>query len=73
PKDQRYLRYNYLYTEEQLEEWASVVKDLADEVTVYGYFNNHPNGQAPANCNQIKTMLGLKPKVPQQSLDRYLK
>jgi uncharacterized protein YecE (DUF72 family) len=76
PKDQKYLLYNYLYTEEELGDWVPVVQNLADEVPVYGYFNNHPNGQAPANCNQIKKMLGLKvikpkPKDGQQSLDKF--
>lgn len=76
PKDQKYLIYDYSYTEDQLQEWVPVIKNLADEVKVFGYFNNHPNGQAPANCNQIKRMLGLKVKTPhagQRRLDRFFK
>ncbi|MFX1295615.1 MAG: DUF72 domain-containing protein [Promethearchaeota archaeon] len=74
PNKQKYLIYDYLYSEQQLRKWETIVKTLADEVKVYGYFNNHPNGQAPANCNQIKKMLGLKvikPKDGQISLDKF--
>ncbi|NVM53527.1 MAG: DUF72 domain-containing protein, partial [Candidatus Helarchaeota archaeon] len=74
PKDQKYLIYDYLYSEEQLRQWVPIVENLAEEVKVFGYFNNHPNGQAPANCNQIKKMLGLKVKKPragQQSLEKF--
>ncbi|NVM29478.1 MAG: DUF72 domain-containing protein [Candidatus Helarchaeota archaeon] len=76
PKDQKYLIYDYSYTEDQLLEWVPIVQSLADEVKVFGYFNNHPNGQAPANCNQIKKMLGLRVKTPQagqRRLDRFFK
>jgi uncharacterized protein YecE (DUF72 family) len=74
PKQEKYLIYDYSYTEEQLQWWVPMIKKLADEVPVYGYFNNHPNGQAPANCNQIKKMLGLKvqkPEAGQKSLDKF--
>jgi len=74
PREQKYLIYNYSYSEDQLREWVPIIKNLANEVRVFGYFNNHPNGQAPANCNQIKRMLGMKvkdPKAGQQSLDKF--
>ncbi len=74
PNKDKYLIYNYRYSEEQLQEWVPIVQKLADEVKVFGYFNNHPNGQAPANCNQIKKMLGMKVKDPnagQKSLDKF--
>lgn len=60
PKAEKYLIYDYLYSAEELGEWVPTIQKLADEVTVYGYFNNHPNGQAPANCNQIKKNAGTK-------------
>ncbi|MHA1265619.1 MAG: DUF72 domain-containing protein [Candidatus Helarchaeota archaeon] len=74
PRNGKYLYYDYSYSKEQLQEWATIIKNLADEVTVYGYFNNHPNGQAPANCNQIKRMLGLQVRTlreGQRSLDKF--
>ncbi len=76
PKEGKYLIYDYSYSEAQLQEWVPIIKDLADEVKVFGYFNNHPNGQAPANCNQIKKLLGLKVKQPeagQRTLDKFFK
>jgi uncharacterized protein YecE (DUF72 family) len=76
PKDGKYLIYDYTYTEEQLKEWNPIIRNLADQVKVYGYFNNHPNGQAPTNCNQIKKLLGLKVKQPQsgqKSLDKFFR
>ncbi|TFG04821.1 MAG: DUF72 domain-containing protein [Promethearchaeota archaeon] len=75
-KDGKYLNYNYSYSLEQLGEWVPKIRDLAEQVRVFGYFNNHPNGQAPANCNQIKRLLGLpvkKPKRGQRQLDKYFK
>ena len=51
--------YNYLYTKEELEEWVLNIEKIQDEVkTVYGYFNNHPHGQAPTNCRDLLKMLG---------------
>ena len=69
PKDGKYLNYNYTYTEEQLNEWVPIIKTLADQVKIFGYFNNHPNGQAPTNCNQIKKLLGFKPE--KKGLDKF--
>jgi uncharacterized protein YecE (DUF72 family) len=74
PKDGKYLIYDYTYSEDQLKEWVPIIKSVAEQVNVYGYFNNHPNGQAPTNCNQIKKLLGLKVKKPeagQRSLDKF--
>ncbi|MFX1450193.1 MAG: DUF72 domain-containing protein [Promethearchaeota archaeon] len=66
--------YDYLYSEEELKEWVPKIEKLKDEVkNVYGYFNNHPHGQAPTNCRQLLKMLGkdtLDPKtISIKSLD----
>jgi uncharacterized protein YecE (DUF72 family) len=40
-------RFNYLYTREELQEWAGTLRELDREAeTVYAMFNN--NGRSPA-------------------------
>ena len=57
--------YDYLYSEDQLKEWKDKIQTISDSVkTVYGYFNNHPNGQAPTNCRQLLKMFGKKTRDP---------
>lgn len=57
--------YNYLYSEDQLIEWKEKIQTISDSVkTVYGYFNNHPNGQAPTNCIQLLKIFGKKVRDP---------
>ncbi|NHI94522.1 MAG: DUF72 domain-containing protein [Candidatus Lokiarchaeota archaeon] len=57
--------YDYLYSEEQLKEWKEKIQSISDSVkTVYGYFNNHPNGQAPTNCIQLLRIFGKKVRNP---------
>lgn len=51
-------RYNYLYSEEELSQWASDVSKMAEETErVYVIFNNHYKGQAPANARMFEGML----------------
>jgi len=53
-------RYDYLYSEEDIEDWAAKTEQLAqtvDEVLVF--FNNHPRGQAASNAVQMKRLLGI--------------
>jgi len=51
-------RYNYLYAEAELAEWAPKVKKL-DDVTesAYVFFNNCHAGHAAVNAEQFQTML----------------
>ncbi|MHA1144327.1 MAG: DUF72 domain-containing protein [Candidatus Helarchaeota archaeon] len=74
--------YDYLYSEEQLKKWAQKIESLSENVSeIYGYFNNHLNGQAPTNCLQLLQLLGKKVTNPkkislrpkgQTSLGRFL-
>ena len=53
--------YNYHYRREELEKWASKVRELSEQVdVVYGYFNNHFKGYAPKNCLELMELLGLE-------------
>ncbi len=57
--------YNYLYSEEELQEWIPKIEKIEGEIkNIYGYFNNHPHGQAPTNCRQLLKMLGKDTKDP---------
>ena len=51
-------RYDYLYSEEEIEKWAAKIKKLARSTNkVLVFFNNHPRGQAAANALQMKRLL----------------
>jgi uncharacterized protein YecE (DUF72 family) len=58
-------RYDYLYSEKELQDWKPKVEGMQEEVakTVYVYFNNHPSGQAPANAKMMMDLLGIAPKL----------
>jgi uncharacterized protein YecE (DUF72 family) len=49
-------RYDYLYTKEELKEWAEKIKKLSVE-KIYIYFNNHPRAQAVSNAKMMEELL----------------
>lgn len=54
-------RYDFLYSKEQLEPWARVLKanePSFDKVRVF--FNNHPRGQAVRNAEEMTGLLGVQ-------------
>jgi len=66
-------RYNYLYREEELEEWIQRIHEIAraSEKT-YVFTNNHYRGQAPANALQILSKLRGGPvSVPAPLLKEF--
>jgi uncharacterized protein YecE (DUF72 family) len=51
--------FNYIYSEEQLQNWVPRVNEVAAQAKkVLGYFNNHFHGYAPENALQMMEMLG---------------
>ncbi len=51
-------RYDYLYSEDELREWAQRIRQLVEETRqVYVFFNNCHAGQAPANAQAMKDLL----------------
>jgi uncharacterized protein YecE (DUF72 family) len=77
-------RYDYLYTQKELEPWARVLRDNDNKFErIRVFFNNHPRGQAVQNGQDMMRLLGLeaphreprsfapKPKGPQRSLDAF--
>jgi len=52
-------RYDYLYSEGEIQEWSEIVKTVARTTgETYVVQNNHPRGQAVCNALQLKAALG---------------
>jgi len=52
-------RYDYLYSREELQEWAPKVQSLAQQTEeTYVFFNNHYNAQAVQNAQDFADLLG---------------
>jgi uncharacterized protein YecE (DUF72 family) len=53
-------RYNYLYSQEELQEWVDKVRELASQAPVtYVFFNNCHAGRAAHNARTMGELLGL--------------
>jgi uncharacterized protein YecE (DUF72 family) len=52
-------RYNYLYSDEELDGWVEKIRELVQTSSaVYAFTNNHYRAQAAANALQILSKLG---------------
>ncbi len=55
---ERSARYDYLYTDDELEAWAGRIERLAEQAQrILVYFNNHPKGKAVRNAQTLDKML----------------
>jgi len=55
-------RYDYLYSPDELREWVPRIRRMADESPeVYVFFNNHFEGKAPTNAQQLVEALAEAP------------
>jgi uncharacterized protein YecE (DUF72 family) len=53
--------YDYHYSKEELEPWASKISQIRDKTKVLRvYFNNHYSGNAVVNALQFKEMTGIQ-------------
>jgi len=51
-------RYDYLYSEKELNEWVPRIKEIAGHVDkLYVFFNNHAKAQAPNNAQMLINLL----------------
>ncbi len=51
-------RYDYLYTQKELQEWmANIAQLLQKTYRTYIFFNNHPKGQAVKNAKQMLELI----------------
>ena len=66
-------RYNYLYTEQELEPWAARIRHLAEEGdSTFVVTNNHFQGKGIVNALQlIRLLTGAKVKVPEPLRRHY--
>lgn len=56
--EEAWERYDYLYTENELREWAEKIQDMARKTSMtFLFFNNHRNAQAIMNARQMKRLL----------------
>jgi len=64
--EEAWERYDYLYTEEELQEVAALVLDVVSRAhETYVVFNNHYGAQAITNARQMASLLGI-PHSPAQ-------
>lgn len=69
----RDARYDYLYTEEELEPWIEKIEEVAERAgETYVVTNNHFRGQAVVNALQIRSRLEhRKVAAPAPLVERY--
>jgi uncharacterized protein YecE (DUF72 family) len=57
-----HLRYDYLYSDEELRSWVGKVNQIREKAKeLYLFFNNCHLGQAPTNARQMMRLLDMKP------------
>jgi uncharacterized protein YecE (DUF72 family) len=64
--EESWERYNYLYSESELEPWVARIESMAKSKDTFVITNNHFRGQAIVNAGEIKNALGQDAKVPPQ-------
>ncbi len=64
-------RYDYLYTEDELEPWIERIRSAARKKDVYVITNNHFRGQAIVNAVELKRGLGQTAEFPPSLRDHY--
>ncbi|HYI07424.1 MAG TPA: DUF72 domain-containing protein [Thermoanaerobaculia bacterium] len=69
--EEAWERYNYLYSEEELEPWVKRIEGLAKSRDTFVVTNNHFRGQAIVNAGDIRESLGLENKMPPQLREVY--
>jgi uncharacterized protein YecE (DUF72 family) len=69
----RDARYDYLYSDDELDEWVKRIKELGNQSKkIFIVTNNHYRGQALANALQIKNKItGEKLDIPVNLLKRH--
>ena len=68
-RDRPLLRYDYLYSEEELKEWVGKIRELATTTKkTFVFFNNCHAGQAATSAKLMRTLLGMaEPNVAEQT------
>ena len=73
PATPSHERYNYLYTAEELDPWASRIRTVSEHTRdTFIITNNHYQGKAVVNALQLLSILkGAKVKVPEPLRQHY--
>lgn len=69
--DESWERYNYLYSERELEPWVERIERMAKKRDTYVITNNHFRGQAILNAGDLKESLGQDATLPPQLKEAY--
>ena len=69
--DESWERYNYLYSEKELEPWVERIEHMAKKRDTYVITNNHFRGQAILNAGDLKESLGQDATLPPQLREAY--
>lgn len=69
--DESWERYNYLYSEKELEPWVERIERMAKKRDTYVITNNHFRGQAILNAGDLKESLGQDATLPPQLKEAY--
>jgi len=71
--DNRNDRYNYLYKEQELEDWKERIENVAHKAqTTYVITNNHFESKAGVNAIELKAMItGKRASAPPTLLQKY--
>lgn len=69
--EESWERYNYLYSEKELEPWVARIETMAKSRDVFVITNNHFRGQAIVNAGELKGALGQEGKMPPQLKEVY--
>jgi uncharacterized protein YecE (DUF72 family) len=69
--DESWERYNYLYSERELEPWVERIERMSKQRDTYVITNNHFRGQAILNAGDLKESLGQDATLPPQLKEAY--
>ncbi|HEX7151076.1 MAG TPA: DUF72 domain-containing protein [Thermoanaerobaculia bacterium] len=69
--EESWERYNYLYSQKELEPWVERIEAMATNKDTYVVTNNHFRGQAIVNAGDLKQSLGLGGELPPQLAEVY--
>ena len=62
--DERIDRYDYLYSDDQLQPWVPRIKEMEEQVSrVRVFFNNHGRAKSAKNALELMDMLNLPHKA----------
>ena len=69
--EESWERYNYLYSESELEPWVERIGTMGRDRETYVITNNHFRGQAIVNAGDLQDALGDPRKLPPQLKEIY--